>query len=94
MPAGKHKSRTLRRVFVKSPGGNTKIQYRKRKTAKLTCVECGKGLHGIPNLIRSRFKNLPKSKKKPQRPYGGNLCSACTRKKMLLKAKSFMEKKK
>ena len=42
MPAGKHKSRTLRRVFVKSPGGKTKIQYRKRKTAKLTCVECGK----------------------------------------------------
>jgi large subunit ribosomal protein L34e len=82
MPEGKHKSRTKRRVFVKTPGGNTKIQYKRRKPSKLICTVCGKQLHGIPNLIATRFKNLAKSKKRPQRPYGGNLCSACTRKKI------------
>ncbi len=83
MPAGKHKSRTLRRVFVKSPGKKTKIQYRQRKPSKITCHECGKDLHGTPHLITSKFKNLSKSKKRPQRPFGGNLCSSCMRKRIL-----------
>jgi ribosomal protein L34E len=25
----------------------------------------------------ARFKNLPKSQKRPERPYGGNLCPSC-----------------
>ncbi|MBT6995298.1 50S ribosomal protein L34e [Candidatus Woesearchaeota archaeon] len=82
MPAGKHKSRSLRRVFVKTPGSGTKIQYRKRKPSKRACQDCGKALQGIPSLIQSKFKNLPLTKKKPQRPYGGNLCSSCMRKKI------------
>jgi large subunit ribosomal protein L34e len=32
-----------------------------------------------------KMKNMPKSSKRPERPYGGVLCSACTRK--LLKSK-------
>ncbi len=82
MPAGKHKSRSLRRVFVKTPGSGTKVQYRKRKPSKKVCQDCGKALQGIPNLIQSKFKNLPLTKKRPQRPYGGNLCSSCMRKKI------------
>jgi large subunit ribosomal protein L34e len=83
MPAGKHKSRSLRRVFVKTPGGETKIQYRKRKPSKKVCENCNKVLQGIPTLIQSKFKNLPLTKKRPQRPYGGNLCSSCMRKKII-----------
>ena len=83
MPAGKHKSRTLRRVFVKSPSGNVKIHYRKRKLKAKTCESCGKQLSGIAKLINSKFKNLPKTKKRPSRPYGGKLCSNCMRKKII-----------
>lgn len=82
MPEGKHKSRTLRRVFVKTPGKENKIQYKKRKPSKKRCAECNKELHGIPNLIQSKFRNLAKSKKRPQRPYAGKLCSSCMRKKI------------
>ena len=82
MPAGKHKSRTLRRVFVKTPGGDNKIHYRKRKINIPKCGNCGKPLQGIPKLIQSKFKNLPRTKKRPTRPYGGVLCSACSRKKI------------
>lgn len=81
MPSGKHKSRSMRRVFVKTTT-KTKIQYRKRKTSKKICGACGKKLQGIPNLTQSQFKNLPKTKKRPNRPYGGVLCSSCTRKKL------------
>jgi large subunit ribosomal protein L34e len=84
MPAGKHKSRTLRRVFVKPPGGGkTRIHYRKRKINLKRCKECNKILPGIPKLIQSKFKKLPKTKKRPQRPYGGVLCSSCMRKKII-----------
>nr|MBA4404923.1 50S ribosomal protein L34e [Nanoarchaeum sp.] len=83
MPEGKHKSRTLRRVFVKTPGKKNLVHYRQRKMNKKTCAECGKQLHGIPHVTHVEFKNLAKTKKKPQRPYGGVLCSSCMRKKII-----------
>lgn len=81
MVAGKHKSRTMRKVFVRTTS-KTKVHYRKRKTEKKKCAGCGKELQGIPKLIQSKFKNLPKTKKRPSRPYGGVLCSSCMRKKI------------
>ena len=77
------RSRSRRKVFVKTPGGRLKVHYRQKKPKKLTCSECGQELHGIPRLIKSKFKNLPKTKKRPQRPYGGVLCSKCSRKKII-----------
>ena len=82
MPAGKHRSRSMRRVFVKTPGGVTKLHYRQRKPSKAKCAGCGKILQGTPHKKTSKQKNLPKTKKRPSRPYGGVLCSACMRKQM------------
>ncbi|MCD4759628.1 50S ribosomal protein L34e [archaeon] len=82
MPAGKHKSRSLRRIHVTTPGGKNKIHYTKRKSTKKKCKECGIQLPGMPHIIDSKFKNLPKTKKRPQRPYAGVLCSKCMRKKI------------
>lgn len=82
MPAGKHRSRSMRRVFVKVPGGKTKLHYKKRKPSNPKCAGCGKALQGIPRLTTTKLKNLPKTKKRPSRPYGGVLCSACMRKKV------------
>lgn len=82
MVAGKHKSRSLRRVYVRTPGGVNKLHYRQRNMKKLRCSECNKELHGIPRVKKTKFKNLPKTKKRPQRAYGGILCSACSRKKI------------
>jgi large subunit ribosomal protein L34e len=82
MPAGKHKSRTLRRVFVKIPSGKNVVHYRKRKISIPKCSGCGKPLQGIPKLKQSKFKNLSKTKKRPSRPFGGVLCSVCSRKKI------------
>ena len=82
MPTGSRRSRTLRRVHVKSTQ-HTKIQYKKRVTSKKVCKNCRKVLSGIPNTIPSKFKTLPKTKKRPSRPYGGVLCSSCMRKEIL-----------
>lgn len=82
MVEGKLKSRTKRRVYIKTPGGKNKILYKKRNMGKIKCGNCGGELHGIPRMIRSKFRSIPKSKKRVERLYGGNLCSRCMRKKI------------
>ena len=88
MPSGKHKSRTLRRVFVRTPGAETKIHYRKRKPSAAHCAGCGVKLPGVPWELPAKMANLPKTKKRPERPYGGMLCSTCLRMFMKDKARS------
>jgi len=83
-----HRSRTLRRVSRKTPGGNKTLQHRKRKPSKAKCAQCGKLLPGVPRERPYKMMRLSKTKKRPERPYGGNLCSACMRKTMVAKARS------
>ncbi len=91
MVAGSLKSRTKRRVFVKTPGGKTKKVYKQRKPSAHICGQCGVPLAGIPRLVASQFKNLSKSKKRPQRPYGGVLCSKCTRQAIVARARELAQ---
>lgn len=79
----KLRSKSKRKVFVKTPGGKTVKHYRERKPDKQICGGCGSPLHGIPRLLQVKLKNLAKTKKRPERPYGGVLCSRCMRKKIL-----------
>jgi len=80
--AVKHKSRSLRRIFKKLPGGKINIHYKKRKPGKARCSDCSKPLIGVPRELPSKMQNLAKTKKRPERPYGGVLCSKCMRKKL------------
>ncbi len=88
MPRPGHRSGTLRKVFVRTPGGETKLTYRKRKPKPGKCSSCGAVLKGVARERPYRMQNMPKSKKRPERPYGGVLCSACMRKKIIDSARS------
>jgi len=81
------KSRSLRRVKVKVPGGTTRLVYKSRKPKSAKCSSCGTVLKGVPREMATKMKNLAKTKKRPQRPYGGMLCSSCMRKLMIHKAR-------
>jgi len=83
MVEGRKKSRTFRRVFKKTPGGITKKYYLKRKPAKAQCAGCRQNLKGVPRERPFKMQNMPKTKKRPDRPYGGVLCSRCMRKKII-----------
>ena len=87
MVQGKQKSRSLRRIHVKTPGQKKKILYKPRKPKVAKCGNCKKPLKGIPRLIASKFKKLAKTKKRPQRPFGGVLCSKCSRKEIIKRIK-------
>ena len=82
MPAPRFRSRTFRRVFVKTPGGITKLHYRKRKPAKAHCAGCGIELPGVPRERPYKMQNMCKTKKRPERKFGGVLCTRCSRAKI------------
>lgn len=79
MVSGSQKSRTFRRVSVKTPGGRTVKHYRRRKPSYAKCAITGKRLLGVPRDIPSKIKRLTKSQRKPSRPFGGNLSSEAMR---------------
>ena len=81
MPAPRYRSRTFRRVFVKTSSG-VKLTYRKRKPSKAKCALCGAELKGVVRVRAFKLKSIAKSKKFPSRPYS-NLCSRCSRKKLI-----------
>lgn len=88
MPAMRYRSRSYRRRQVRTPGGKTVLRYKKKKTNKHVCAECGKLLHGVPRGRPYEINKLAKSKKRPNRPYGGYLCSECVRKVFKREARS------
>ena len=83
MPRPALRSRSLRRIYRRTPGGRLVIHYERRKPNKAKCYICGGELHGVPRLRPSELRKLPKTMKRPERPYGGHICPKCL--KRLLK---------
>ncbi|MEM5812456.1 MAG: 50S ribosomal protein L34e [Candidatus Aenigmatarchaeota archaeon] len=82
MPRPGLRVRALRKIRVKLPGGAFIIHYFKRKPSPAVCANCKKPLHGVPRERPSIIKKLSPRKRRPERPYGGNLCPSCAREKM------------
>lgn len=82
MVSGRFKSHTFRRVVRKTPGKRIVTHYVKRKPQKAHCATCGDVLKGVPQAIPSKMQNMPKTQKRPERPFGGVLCSKCLRLKL------------
>ncbi len=78
MPEPRFRSRSLRRVKKKLPGGKTITRYEKRKPKVAKCARCKKELKGVARERPYKMQKLG-SKKKVERPYGGYLCSKCSR---------------
>ena len=87
MPRPRYKSRTFRRVAVRTPGSKNKIHYKRRKPSKAKCGKCGSLLKGVPRELPYKIRTTAKTKKRPQRPFGGNLCSLCTRKELVKRSR-------
>ena len=83
MPEGKHKSRSLRIVHKRTPGSKNVIHYIKRKPKLGMCYRCGDKLKGIKRERPYIMKILQKSSKRPERPFGGVLCSMCMRRDII-----------
>lgn len=76
------KSRSKSRVVRRTPGGITRVHYEKLRLYKVRCSICGTLLNGVPRDY-SIIRGGPKSSKRPERLYGGQICHKCL--EMLLK---------
>ena len=79
MPIPSRRSRTLRRVYIKTPGNKNKILYKLRRHSNATCSNCGGLLHGVKTGSSSIIRNISKSSTNPKRMFAGILCSNCTK---------------
>ena len=68
------RSRSRRRVRIKTPSGRVIISHRSRNKGRAKCAGCSVRLHGV-----SHARGIAASKRAPSRPYGGVLCSRCSR---------------
>jgi large subunit ribosomal protein L34e len=79
MPRPSLRSRTLRRIKKKIPGGASIIHYLKREPSPARCADCKTPLHGVASKSAAKMKRLAKSRKVPSRVFGGNLCPSCVK---------------
>jgi large subunit ribosomal protein L34e len=82
----KTKSRTFARVARKSARG-TKIVHIRRKPKLGTCTVTGQKLKGVPRALPVDMRNMPITKKRPSRPFGGVLSSQAAREEIKSRAR-------
>lgn len=78
----KQKSNTFAKKQVRTPGARVVTHYNERKPKAAVCAVCSTKLKGVPRGRPAQIRALPKTHRRPERPYGGVLCSACTRVKL------------
>ena len=65
MPITTYRTRSLRKVYVKTPGGKTTVHHRKRKPSKAKCGKCKALLKGVPRERPYKMQNMSKTQKRP-----------------------------
>ncbi|MBS7643329.1 50S ribosomal protein L34e [Candidatus Bathyarchaeota archaeon] len=67
-----------KRRAVRLPGGGVGYHSKVKHVGIGKCAACGRRLKGVGKLdVRNRY--LPKTDKRPERLYGGCVCSSCLR---------------
>ncbi len=79
MPAPRYRNNTFKKTIKRVPGGRRVVHYKKKKPSKHVCAKCGKVLDAVPRGRPYQIKKIPKTKRRPNRPYGGMYCTRCTR---------------
>ena len=80
-------SRSKNKNNVKLPGGRLKSVITGKKPSRAVCATTGKPLQAVPQLRGSAMKRLEKSKRRPERPFGGILSSKAMRSLMINRAR-------
>ena len=84
---GNKEVKGIRFIRKKTPGGRNVVHRTRKLGGKAQCAMCKKMLHGVPRGRRAQIRKLAKSKRTPNRPYAGQLCSKCSLKVQVIKAR-------
>jgi len=72
-------ARKAKKIQKTTPSGKRVVKRGRKKPSASLCSKCGAKLHGMPKARPSAMMKIAPSKRTPNRPYGGNLCSRCMR---------------
>lgn len=61
-----------------TPGGRQSVVYKLKKHSPALCGLCGSKLHAVPRRAPPELTKLAKTERRPQRLFGGILCSRCS----------------
>ncbi len=79
MTKPRFKSKSWRSKQVKTPGNRLVNRYLRKNPRAAKCSNCSRKLAGVPRVRPEYLKRMPKTERRPERPYGGKLCSSCMR---------------
>ncbi len=82
MVEGAKRSRSMKRVSSRKPGGKTVIEYRRARPGPATCPT-GRALPGTARGTKIEVGKLTTTQRRPSRPFGGVLSSPAMRQVML-----------
>ena len=72
-----HRSRSRQRTKRRTPGGREVLHYQKRRPKRTHCAAFGAPLAGSHRARATALARVSKTKKRPGRAYGGQLCHQC-----------------
>ncbi|MFW5746594.1 MAG: hypothetical protein ACOCWQ_03515 [Nanoarchaeota archaeon] len=77
------KSKTTRKVFVRTPGGKAKVMLKPKSGKQARCPVTNQKLAGTPKARPRKLKGSSRSVKKPSRLFGGMLSSWAARREII-----------
>ena len=72
---------------VRTPGGRLVMHETRKRHGDAVCAICGGLLLGVKTGSKVEMGKLSRSERRPERPFGGVLCSACTRNIISMRAR-------
>jgi len=81
MPLPKDRSRSVKRIYRRTPSGRVSVLYKRATKARVKCRLCGAILGGVKDV-----RTAAKSERVPSRVFAGQLCSGCVAR--ILKART------
>jgi len=83
MPVPKNRARSVRKIKYRVPSGKSRVRYRRRAKGKIhVCALSGKRLTGVHST-----RALKPSARRPNRPFGGRLTPAMTKRVITYRAR-------
>lgn len=80
--------RSGKRKLVKTPSGKFYFKKLMKQPNYHKCATCNRPLPGVPRGTRVEIRRLTKSQRSPSRPFGGQLCSPCLKRKLIVANRS------
>jgi len=80
MTVPRHRSRTVKRKHITTPGHTSVVAYHKPNPNIPRCGITKDKLNGVPRIRAGKYGKISKSKTRPNRKYGGNFSHSAVKK--------------